>query len=130
MERTRAEPARALVPLVALGGGLGALARYGLSTALPTADGGFPLATLLTNLAGCFALGLLVGALPHRTRLRALVGTGLLGGFTTFSTLALETDRLLVTAPTTALGYVAATTVGGLALARAGLRAGLRAGRR
>ena len=111
-----------LVPLVALGGGLGALARYGMAQALPPEDGGFPLATLVTNLLGCFALGLLVGALPHRTRLRALVGTGLLGGFTTFSTLALETDRLLETAPATALGYLALTTLGGVALARAGLR--------
>jgi CrcB protein len=122
MERTRSQPARALVPLVALGGGLGALARFGVAEALPREDGGFPFATLLVNLVGCFALGLLVGALPHRARLRALVGTGLLGGFTTWSTLALQTDRLLENAPGTALGYLALTSVGGLALARAGLR--------
>ena len=123
MQRTRA---RELVPLVALGGGLGALARYGLAAALPTDDAGLRVATLLANLVGCFALGLLVGAVPHRTRLRALIGTGVLGGFTTFSTLALETDRLLQDRPVTGFGYLALTTVGGLALARAGLKVGRR----
>lgn len=107
---------------MAVGGALGALARHGLAVALPAAPGTLPVATLLTNVTGCLALGLLVGARPDAPWLRPFLATGVLGGFTTFSAFALETDRLLVTAPATALAYVALSTAGGLALAAAGLR--------
>jgi len=83
-----------------------------------------PVSTLLTNLLGCLALGLLVGARPDARWLRPFVGTGMLGGFTTFSTYAVETDRLVPDRPAVALGYLAATTVGGLAAAAVGLRTG------
>jgi CrcB protein len=112
----------ALVGVVALGGALGALARLALAVTLPAAPGALPAATLLTNLSGCLALGLLVGARPEAPWLRPFLATGVLGGFTTFSAFALETDRLLVTSPATALAYVALSTAGGLALAAAGLR--------
>lgn len=105
------------VLLVAVGGAAGALARYGLSEALPSLP-----ATLLANLLGCLLLGLLVGRVGQHRVLRPLLGTGVLGGFTTMSTLALQTDRLLPGRPVAALGYLAATTAGGLLLAAAGLR--------
>ena len=111
-----------LLGLVAVGGVLGALARYALSLAVPSAPGGLPVATLLTNLLGCLALGMLVGARPHAARLRPFLGTGVLGGFTTFSTFALETDRLLASAPATAALYLLMSTAGGVALAGVGLR--------
>jgi fluoride exporter len=101
---------------------MGALARYGLGQALPAEPAGLPLATLLTNLLGCLLLGLLVGR--HRTSpvLRPLLGTGVLGGFTTFSALALQADRLLADRPAVALAYLAVSTGGGLLMAVAGLR--------
>lgn len=121
-------PVRRALVLVAVGGAAGALARYGIATAMPVAPGTFPWATLLTNLSGCLALGVLIGLRPDDLVLRTLVGTGVLGGFTTFSTFALETDRLLGRHCTgRALGYVAASTAGGLMAAAWGLRAGRRA---
>lgn len=108
--------------LVAVGGAVGALARHGLDVVVPDAPGGLPLATLLTNWVGCLLLGLLVGGRPDDPVLRPLLGTGVLGGFTTWSALALQTDRLLVDAPLTGLAYLGATTAGGLLLAAAGLR--------
>lgn len=116
----------ALLALVAAGGAAGALARHGLSVALPSGAGGLPVATLLTNLSGCLALGLLVGRQPRSGWLRPFLGTGVLGGFTTFSAFALETDRLLVEAPLLAMAYVGASLAGGLALTGVGLRAGRR----
>lgn len=87
-----------LLALVAVGGAVGALARWGLAEALPPD----PLAwgTLAANTVGCFALGALLTALlalaPDSRRWRALLGVGLLGGFTTFSTAMLEAHALLL----------------------------------
>jgi len=79
---------------VALGGGVGALARFGLDGAIQArARDGFPAGTLVVNLSGAVGLGLLVGlALRHDARL--LIGTAVLGSYTTFSTWMLETHRL------------------------------------
>lgn len=89
-----------LVALVGLGGAVGTLARFGLTRALPT-GGGWPVATFVANLVGAFLLGLLLEALVRRgpedearRRLRLALGTGVLGGFTTFSSLAIEIERL------------------------------------
>jgi CrcB protein len=117
-------PWSGLLAVVAVGGALGALARHALSVALPAEPGGLPVATLVTNLAGCLALGVLVGRRPGARWLRPFLGTGVLGGFTTVSAFALETDRLLADAPLLALAYVALSVGGGLALAAAGLRWG------
>lgn len=91
----------ALVALVTVGGALGTLARYGLTAALGGGDGaGWPVATTVENVLGALLLGALLGALgsgPESPRTRAVrlaLGTGVLGGFTTFSTLALEVQRL------------------------------------
>jgi CrcB protein len=107
----------------------GALARFGLSTVLPS-PGGWPLPTLIINLAGAFLLGVLLEALvrrgPDTGRLRVirlLAGTGFMGAFTTYSTLALETNTLLGAGRTTdALIYVAATLIGGAIATVAGIR--------
>lgn len=118
------------VLVVITGGTAGALARYGLSTILPS-PGGWPLPTLIINVAGAFLLGALLEALirrgPDAGRLqviRLLAGTGFLGAFTTYSTLALETNILLGAGRTAdALIYVAVTLLGGAAATVSGIRA-------
>lgn len=108
---------------VALGGAIGSLGRYAVGVALPHAVGGFPWATLVVNVTGAFAMGLLVAYLVDRPGVhrlaRPFVGVGVLGGWTTFSALAMDAvalgdaDRAQL-----ALGYVAATfLVGTLAVA-------------
>ncbi|HEX5540870.1 MAG TPA: CrcB family protein [Micromonospora sp.] len=113
--------------VVAAGGALGAAARYGLTTAWPTPPLGFPWATLVINLLGCALLGALMQAVTTRSSHRLLppfLGTGILGGFTTFSAYASEGWQLF-TAGRTALGmaYLVATLAGGLAAVRIGVRA-------
>ncbi len=88
------------VALVGLGGAVGTLARFGLARLLPP-DGGWPVATSIANLVGAFLLGILLEGLRRRgpedelrRRLRLALGTGVLGGFTTFSALAIEIERL------------------------------------
>lgn len=85
--------------VIALGGGLGALARYGLAQALPTQPGQFPWATFTTNVLGCLLIGVLMVLITevwtaHRL-VRPFLGVGVLGGFTTFSAYAAETRALL-----------------------------------
>ena len=100
--------------LVALGGALGALARAGIVAAF----GDQPWwGTLVVNVLGCLAIGYLLVAL--RTSSRAdtwlpFAVTGVLGGFTTFSALAVDTVVLLDTAPVNAVIYLAATLIIGL----------------
>ena len=79
-------------PILAVfaGGILGTGARVALDTVLPHGDTGFPLSTLLINIAGSLALGFLVAGVWPRVSgtVRALLGPGVLGSFTTFSALA------------------------------------------
>ena len=85
---------------VFVGGGLGSLGRWAL-TFVPwktVGEAGFPLATLVTNVAGAFLIGVVVAAAPAAglsPRTTLLLKTGVCGGFTTFSTFALETGDLL-----------------------------------
>jgi fluoride exporter len=79
--------------LVLLGGGVGAVARFGVDALVQARRlGEFPLGTFVVNLGGSFALGVLVGlSLSHRAVL--IIGTATLGSYTTFSTWMLETHR-------------------------------------
>ncbi len=124
--RTPFRPDPVLVVCIGLGGALGSAARYALAQALPRDSGGFPWATLLVNLVGAAVLGFVVVALadrpPPADRWRAFLGTGVCGGFTTFSTLSVEVVLLTRDgAATTAIGYVAVSVVAGLAMVIAGM---------
>jgi CrcB protein len=87
--------------LIALGGAVGTLARYGTSTALlrATERSGFPIGTLAVNLLGCLLVGYLNGLFLERLVLRQeyrlMVLVGFLGGYTTFSTFGWESASLL-----------------------------------
>jgi fluoride exporter len=79
---------------VAVLGGCGALARHALDALVSARAGGrFPAGTLAVNVSGSFLLGLVTGAALHGDAL-LLLGTGLLGAYTTFSTWMFETQRL------------------------------------
>jgi fluoride exporter len=110
--------------LVSLAGGGGAAGRFVADALIRSrVRGHFPIATVLVNLTGSFALGLLAGSASgaHSTTL-AILGTGLLGGFTTFSASAVETTRLALAGRAGwSLLNVAGTLIGCMALAWAGL---------
>ena len=111
-----------VITVIAAGGALGSLARNGVNLALPH-SGGFPVSTFLENVLGCFVLGALLVVLtelrrPHRL-VRPFLGTGVLGGFTTFSTYAVDS----VTRDSAAVA--ALYLVGTLALALAASWAGV-----
>ncbi len=84
--------------LLASGGAIGTLLRYSLSGLVYKAlSGGFPWGTLFVNLAGSFAIGLMWGIFEIETlssNIRNFIFIGILGGFTTFSTFALENFSL------------------------------------
>lgn len=89
------------IALVGAGGALGAVSRYGAGV-LVTRLGfsGFPYATMLVNVAGSLAMGLLVGYLARETpenqnTLRLFIAIGILGGFTTFSSFSLDAVSLI-----------------------------------
>ncbi|MCK2026156.1 CrcB family protein [Microbacterium sufflavum] len=111
------------VLLVALGGTVGTAARLALGLALPD-PGGFPLAVLLANLLGALLIGVVAARLPASADLRLLLGTGVLGGFTTYSAFMTGTVALWDTAPLLAAAYAAGSLVLGLAAAALGLRLG------
>lgn len=102
------------------GGALGASARYGLGHRFPAAPGAFPWATFAINVTGCLLIGVLMVLITevwqaHRP-VRPLLGVGVLGGFTTFSTYVVDIQRLVdIRVAGTALGYLAGTVVAALA---------------
>ena len=111
--------------VVALGGGIGACLRY-LIGLIPLKEPFiFPVKTLVINLLGCFVIGLAASLAVKNSslspKLVLFVKTGLCGGFTTFSTFALETETLIKTGQSgLAILYVALSVVAGVGLAFAG----------
>ena len=106
--------------LVALGGGLGAAGRYGVSLALPAKPGEWPWATFSINVAGSLLIGVLAGWLSTRGDAgepwRLFIGVGMLGGLTTFSAYSLETLRMIERGEwPLALAYALGSVAAGLA---------------
>ncbi len=99
--------------LVAVGGALGAVARYGVGVGAARWLGlAFPWGTLAVNVLGGFAMGWLAARVgPEQEALRLALGVGVLGGFTTFSAFSLETVRLMEHQPGLAALYAAASVV-------------------
>lgn len=100
-----------ILAAIATGGVVGAEARYGLGELMPAHGTQFPWGTLMINVSGCLLIGVLMSLLlgmtqpPHLAR--GFLSVGLLGGYTTFSTFAVEADRLLrMHRPLLALAYV------------------------
>lgn len=120
-----------IVLLLAVGGGVGANARYWFGRLVASVQGPveFPWATFAINVSGSAILGLVAGLFlnqPHDAAKRnwyLLFGSGFCGGFTTFSTFSLETLELLQRGKlTAACGYVLGSVLAGLAGAWAGLK--------
>ena len=115
-----------VLAVVALGGALGSLARWGLAVTIPHTTGGVPWSTFLANVVGAFVLGalmvLVLEVWPPTRLVRPFLGVGVLGGFTTFSTYLLDTQDLLRAGrPGAALLYLFGTLLVGLVASWAGV---------
>lgn len=116
-----------LLLYVLLGGAIGTAGREGLALAMP-ANGGVPWSVLIVNLVGAFILGFVLTALasrtpetPTRRDIRLFVGTGMMGGLTTYSSLATDTATLAESRPGLAAAYAVASVILGLAVAAVGI---------
>lgn len=113
--------------LVMLGGAIGSAARYGVGRAGVALLGpAFPWGTLAVNIIGGFLMGLLGASLlrfgPNAEQARLLLGVGVLGGFTTFSSFSLETFAMIERGEAlTALAYVLASIVGAIGAVAIGI---------
>ena len=124
----RAEVRPSIWPVLAAisaGGVLGAFARYALARAWPHPAGGFAWSTLVTNVSGCFLIGVLMVIVTRVATgsrlLRPFLGVGVLGGYTTFSTYVVDAQRAAQAGhPALALTYLAVTLVGALLAVGAG----------
>lgn len=114
--------------IVFLGGGLGAALRHGVNLGAARAFGtGFPAGTLLINITGSIAMGLVAGYFAFKSagapqHWRLFLATGVLGGYTTFSAFSLDAVLLF---ERNELGLAAAYVVGSVVLSILGLLAGL-----
>ena len=115
------------IGLVAIGGAVGTGLRYLITLLLPR-WAGIPVATLCINVVGAFLLGALLELLADHSidvgwsrRIRLAVGTGVLGGFTTYSALAADTATLAANHPGRAISYAVGTVVIGAAASIAGI---------
>ncbi|MCI0921926.1 fluoride efflux transporter CrcB [Sphingobacterium rhinopitheci] len=110
------------IVFVFLGGGIGSICRHFISLAFTNLSYiKFPIATFITNVVGCFIIGLLVGKLNLSNKLNLLLVTGFCGGFTTFSTFSKESLTLIVHNEVfLALFYMATSVAIGILLVRAG----------
>jgi CrcB protein len=112
--------------VIALGGALGAPARFYVAQWIKVSPDGFPWATFWTNLSGAFVLGffvtLVIERLPPTRYLRPFFAVGFLGSYTTFSTLAVETVLLLKDGHVAlGVGYTLTSVAAGLMLAYLGI---------
>jgi CrcB protein len=117
--------------LVALGGTGGTAVREALALTFPAPPGGLPVTILLINVVGAFLLGALLEGLARRgpdegrrRGIRLLVGTGALGGFTTYSAFATDAASLSGSALGVAMAYAGLTLVLGAAASVAGIASG------
>jgi len=113
---------------VMVGGAVGSGARYLTGRAMTALLGaGYPFGTLAVNLVGGLLMGVLVGVLARNAApegWRLLIGVGVLGGFTTFSSFSLDVVTMIERgAPGLALGYVLVSVIGSIAALFAGLSA-------
>lgn len=118
-----------MLALVMVGGAVGVTARWQVSQAVATKPGHWPWATFAINVVGSLLLGLLLETLLRggpdagwRRGVRVGAGTGLLGGFTTYSTFIVETDRLVAAGHVgTGVAYALVSVVVGVLAAIAGI---------
>jgi len=111
----------AVVAAVAAGGAVGALARYGVGQAWQHPPTGFPWSTVVVNVSGCLAIGVLMAWLfvgERHPLLRPFVGVGILGGYTTFSS-SMADSAALVAVGRPAMAVIAAAVTWALSLAAA-----------
>jgi CrcB protein len=124
-------PSAAEIAAVAVGGVIGTAARWGLDSAVPHTSSQFPLSTLVTNIVGTFLLAFLTAGLWTRSGVpawvKAGVGPGVLGTYTTFSAVVLALVTIAeANSPGLAVLYFVVTLVAGLAAAIAGMEIGRR----
>jgi CrcB protein len=127
--RQRSELLRApwaVITAIAIGGVAGSLARYGLGVAFPAARHAFPWTTFGVNVIGGLLIGMLMvlvnDVFDTHPLVRPLLGVGVLGGFTTFSTYVVDVQRLVgADAAGTALAYLAGTLVAALVAVYVGI---------
>ncbi|HLL68296.1 MAG TPA: fluoride efflux transporter CrcB [Micromonosporaceae bacterium] len=115
----------AVLAVIAAGGVLGACARHGAALAWPHRTGEFPWATLGVNVSGCLLIGVLMVLITEvwaaHPLIRPFLGTGVLGGYTTFSTYTVDVAQLVAAgAVGPGLGYLAGTLAAALAAVYAG----------
>jgi CrcB protein len=113
--------------LVFFGGGLGSAIRYFFSIIIKNSSNGFPTATFLVNVTGCFIIGLIYSLIQvENTALKLWLVVGVLGGFTTFSSFGLETIHLFGRGQSQiAILYVILSNLFGLAAVYIGTRISL-----
>lgn len=134
-ERDELRRAVPLLGAIALGGMLGAVGRFAISEAWATPSDAFPWPMFTINATGSFALGILMAYVLSRgershSLVRPLLGTGVIGGYTSFSTYAVDVNHLLITHhPGLALAYLAASVIVGLSAVALGRATATRAGR-
>jgi CrcB protein len=109
--------------LVITGGMLGTAARLGIRMLVPDAAG-IPLSTLAVNVIGALLIGVLAVRLPGSSDVRVFLGTGVLGGFTTYSAFAVGSVEVWASSPLLATAYAALTLLLGIGAAMVGMRVG------
>ena len=115
-----------VLAVIAAGGALGASARYGVALALPHGPNDWPWSTLLINVMGCLLIGVLMVLVlevwvAHRL-VRPFLGVGILGGYTTFSTYAVEAQQLIAAGRAgLALAYMVATVIAAVVAVQVGI---------